>query len=151
MTLDVRSAAIDSDEALALLAELDAEYVRRWGHGDDSAVVPSQFVPPRGEFFVAWLDDEPVGTGGWRLDEGVAEVKRMYVRPEAQRRGVARALLEAVEDSATDAGVTNLRLVTGALQPEATALYRSCGYVDVEPYGVYADGPSAVFLGKQLS
>ncbi|MEO6605514.1 MAG: GNAT family N-acetyltransferase [Aeromicrobium sp.] len=151
MTLVVRSAPIDDAEAMVLLRELDAEYVRRWGHGDDSAVLPEEFEPPRGEFFVARLDDEPVGTGGWRLDGGVGEIKRMYVRQSAQRRGVARALLDAVEQSASDSGVHRLVLVTGELQPEATALYRSSGYTDIEPFGVYADGPSATFLGKVLS
>ena len=148
--LEVRSTPIDSGLAVELLADLDAEYVRRWGHGDVSVIEPGEFDPPRGEFFVAWLDGEPVGTGGWRVGDDIAEIKRMYVRPEAQRRGVARALLEAVEQSAAEAGMAQLRLVTGDLQPEATALYRSAGYADVEPYGLYADGPSATFLGKLL-
>ena len=148
--LELRSTLIDSDEAVRLLAELDAEYVRRWGHGDDSPVALRDFELPRGEFFVAWLDGEPVGTGGWRVGDDGAEIKRMYVRPEAQRRGVARALLEAVEQSASRAGIAQLKLVTGELQPEATALYRVAGYADVEPYGPYADGPSATFLGKML-
>jgi GNAT superfamily N-acetyltransferase len=150
MTLEVHSAPIDSDDAQALLEELDAEYVRRWGHGDDAQIVPDEFVLPRGEFFLATLDGEPVGTAGWRLDRGVAEIKRMFVKPSAQRHGVARAMLNAVERSAIHAGVATLVLVTGELQPEATALYRSSGYVDIEPYGIYADGPSATFLGKQL-
>ena len=59
-------------------------------------------------------------------------------------------LLEAIEMSASGAGVSTLTLVTGELQPEATALYRSSGYSDIEPYGVYAEGSSATFLGKEL-
>ena len=151
MTIDVRPTAFDADETVALLAALDAEYVRRWGHGDDSQALPAQFSPPRGAFFVAWLDGKPVGTGGWRLRGGVAEIKRMFVRSEAQRRGVARALLGAIEASASAAGITKLILVTGELQPEATALYRSSGFGEIAPYGAYADGPSATFLGKRLT
>lgn len=145
----VRSAA-DVEEARELLAELDAEYVSRWGHGDREPLTSADLAPPDGDFFVAWLDDEPVGTGGWRRQDDVAEVKRMFVRPVARRQGVSRAVLTALESSAKGAGFRSAALVTGELQPEATALYRSCGYTDVAPFGIYADGPGATFLGKLL-
>ncbi len=151
MTLEVRPSPIDGEPAVALLAELDAEYVRRWGHGDDASTLPEEFELPRGQFFVAWIDGVPVGTGGWRSDGDMAEIKRMFVRPQAQRQGVARELLAAIEASAIGVGFSRFALVTGELQPEATALYRATGYTEIAPFGVYAEGPSATFLGKTVN
>ena len=65
----------------------------RYGSRDDSPIDPRDFEDPLGQFFVGYLDDEPVATGAWRRSsvramdaEVTAEVKRMYVVPRAQRR-----------------------------------------------------------------
>ncbi len=106
--LEVRTAAIDSSEAVTLLAELDAEYVRRWGHGDHTLVVPDEFTPPRGEFFVAWLDDEPVGIGGWRIDGASGGGSRGCTSdPTPSARAVARVVARRrSRTSASGAGVS---------------------------------------------
>jgi GNAT superfamily N-acetyltransferase len=70
----------------------------------------------------------------------------MYVRPEARSRGVARALLEELEDAARALGYRTVCLDTGPKQVHALALYRSAGYVDVAPYN---DNPFACFWGEK--
>jgi len=70
----------------------------------------------------------------------------MYVRPPARSRGVARALLRALEDQARAMGYTAVRLDTGPKQLHGLALYRSAGYVDVPPYN---DNPFACFWGEK--
>jgi GNAT superfamily N-acetyltransferase len=78
----------------------------------------------------------------------VAEIKRMYVRPAARSRGVARELLRALEDEARAMGYSAVRLDTGPKQVHGLALYRSAGYLEVPPYN---DNPFACFWGeKQL-
>jgi len=91
--------------------------------------------------------------GGWRRygDDGVGELKRMYVRESARGRGVARLLLAHLERTAAAAGIRRLVLETGLAQPEAIALYRSSGYVDVPSFGYYIDHDDSVHLGKTLS
>ncbi len=92
-----------------------------------------------GAFFVGYLDDHPVVTGAWRRRTDVevdgtrltAEVKRMYVVPLAQRRGLARAMLAHLEDTARAEGVEVMVLETGMRQPEAIALYESAGYTPI--------------------
>ena len=74
----------------------------------------------------------------------------MYVIPAARRRGIARALLDHLEDEARTLGATRLRLETGLHQPEAIALYASAGYVETEPFGHYAGAPLARHLAKNL-
>ena len=89
-------------------------------------------------------DGGPLGCGVLReLGGGVAEIKRMYVVPEARGRGVARTLLAALEAAARLRGWPTIRLETGPRQPEAIGLYTRAGYAPIGPFGAYADAPEA--------
>lgn len=144
----------DHPDAVALIAEVQQEYVVRYGEEDLTPVGPAQFAPPHGLFLVAYLDGRPVACGGWRVHGGPdgpeAELKRMYVSPAARGRGMARAVLAELERTAVEAGLERMVLETGLEQPEAIALYRSAGYVDVPRFGYYAKAPEAVHLGKVI-
>lgn len=145
-------AAYDSPLAQELVAEVQAEYVERYGGPDDTPLSPAEFAPPGGVFLVALLDGEPVGTAGLRdHGDGDVELKRMYVRAAHRRRGHARRLLAAVEERALALGHRRLVLETGQMQPEAVALYRSAGYGPIAPYGHYADSPHSIHLAKVLA
>ena len=83
-------------DAMLLIAEVQAEYVARYGGPDDTPLDPLMFEPPLGSFFVGYLDlggePRPVASGAWRVHDDVeafgtrrtAEVKRMYVAPDAR-------------------------------------------------------------------
>ncbi|WP_240037642.1 GNAT family N-acetyltransferase [Glycomyces paridis] len=148
----------DSPVAQALCAELQREYVRRYGSGDETALVEGDFDPPNGDFIVAYDESgEAVGCGGWRShDDGEAlfkdaEMKRVFVRESARRRGLARLLVAAVEASAAEAGRTRVVLETGPRQPEAIAMYGAIGYTPVTPFGHYACADGSLHLGKELA
>lgn len=135
-----------------LIAEVQAEYVVRYGGPDESPVEPHEFEPPHGLFLVGLLDGVPVATGAWRrLDATTGEIKRMYVAAAARRSGLARVVLAAIEAAARDAGLDRLVLNTGTEQPEAIALYESSGYVRASAFGRYACTPGALFFGKGLA
>jgi GNAT superfamily N-acetyltransferase len=140
----------DHPDAVALIADVQQEYVVRYGSVDRTPVDPAEFAPPRGLFLVAYVDDEPAACGGWRAHGTDVELKRMYVRPSFRGRGLARAVLADLERTAAAGGYTRLILETGQRQPEAIALYTSAGYVPVPPFGYYAEAPQAVHLGKVL-
>jgi GNAT superfamily N-acetyltransferase len=132
------------------LAELGQRY---GGSGDDTPVHPGDFEPPLGAFLVAYRDGAPVACGAWRTHAGapdVAEIKRMYVVPRARGRGVALALLRALEDSARQAGRTRAILETGFRQPEAIGLYGKAGYDRIPDFGYYKDEPGVVSFGRDL-
>jgi GNAT superfamily N-acetyltransferase len=95
-----------------------------------------------GAVWVAVIGSVLAGCVGVRwLDGGLAgEVTRMFVTPEARRRGVARALMAALEARARDRGVARLRLDTRDDLVEARALYASLGFVEAEPHN---DAPYA--------
>jgi GNAT superfamily N-acetyltransferase len=115
---------------------------------DNPPLAPAELRSPGGAYLVGFEGHDPVAGGGLRrLSDGVAEIKRMYVRPDARSRGVARALLVALEEEAGSLGYTAIRLDTGPKQEHGLALYRSAGYVDVEPYN---DNPFACFWGEKL-
>jgi GNAT superfamily N-acetyltransferase len=116
---------------------------------DNPALHPSELRAPGGAYVVGYEGAVAVAGGGVRrLSDDVGEIKRMYVRPDQRSRGLARALLVALEEAARSLGYRAVRLDTGPKQVHALALYRSAGYMDVEPYN---DNPFACFWGeKQL-
>ena len=82
-------------DAMRLIAEVQQEYVARYGGEDETPLDPVMFDPPRGSFFVGYLDEEPVASGAWRRRDDVeafgttrtAEIKRMYVASGRPRPG----------------------------------------------------------------
>lgn len=144
-------------DAGLLIEELQHDLFTRYGEQDATEVEASEFAPPRGLFLVGYsADNQPVASGGWRvaedseLQEGDAELKRMYVAPSARGRGFARAMLRELERTAREAGLTRLLLVTGTAQPEAIELYTSSGYAPVDAFGVYRDDYQCRCFGKVL-
>ena len=114
---------------------------------DNPPLAPAELRPPGGAYLVGYEGEEAVAGGGLRrLGDGVAEIKRMYVRPAARSRGVAAALLAALESTALSLGYAAVRLDTGPKQVHAQRLYRAAGYVDVPPYN---DNPFACFWGEK--
>ncbi len=145
-------------DAQLLVAQVQAEYVARYGGPDNTPFEAEVFDPPSGAFFVGYLDDVPTACGGWRFRPDVqelgrvraAEVKRMYVAPAGRRAGHARVVLAHLEATSRAAGADLMVLETGLAQPEAIALYTSSGYVPVPAFGHYAWSPTARCYGKPL-
>ncbi len=134
------------DLLTAMIAEMATLYGPIEGPGLPTAT-PSELGPPSGRFLVGFDGGRAVCCGGLkRLEDGVAEIKRMYVVPDARGRGVARALLAALEGAARDLGYAIVRLDTGPRQPGAEALYRASGY---RPIGNYNANPLAAFWGEK--
>jgi len=100
-----------------------------------STVRPEEMVPPDG-VFVLVVDGERVvaGAGIRRLDDGVGEIKRMFVMEDARGQGHARRLLEGLEAAAVDLGYERLRLDTAQSMTTAMGLYRRSGYRDIPDY-----------------
>ena len=94
-----------------------------------------QFRPPDGRLLLAVDGGEAVGCGAVRvIAPGVAEVKRMYLRPEARGRGIGRSLLEELLDTARRFECREARLDTGWFMTDAHRLYRAAGFEECAPY-----------------
>lgn len=103
------------------------------------------------QYLVGVVDGRVVACGAWQaFEDGVAELKRMYVRPSFRGRGIARQMIVAIEEEALAAGRPVIRLVIGADLPAALALYQSSGYHEIPAYGVYAGSLGSRCFEKRL-
>jgi GNAT superfamily N-acetyltransferase len=158
MDWEVARVGFGHPDAIAMIAAVQGEYVARYGGEDETPLDPAMFDPPRGSFFVGYLDGRPVASGAWRRRDDVealgststAEIKRMYVDPTVRGQGLARAMLAHLERTASEAGAAVSILETGIRQPEAIELYRSAGYVEVPKFGFYCHAPLSRCYGKRL-
>ncbi|MFJ9414554.1 GNAT family N-acetyltransferase [Streptomyces sp. NPDC101227] len=156
--MEIRPVRYDHPDAVALEEQVQQEYIRRYGDVDLTQLDPKMFAPPHGIYLLAYEDGRPLATGGWRLQEdlaegytaGDAEIKRMFVVPEARGRGLARRILADLEADARAAGRIRMVLETGTEQPEALALYASSGYRLVKKFGYYRNHEQSRCMAKEL-
>ena len=138
----------DSPVAAALWRAYYTEVSDRWyllheGHATDpdelerevAADTGEYLAPPDGTLLAARYGGEPVGTAGVRLtDAATAELKRVFLLPEARGRGGAALLVTAAEDAARARGAERIVLDTRGDLVEARALYARLGYLESAPH-----------------
>lgn len=102
-------------------------------------------------FFVASDEDQSLGCAALAHMGNYGEVKSMYVRARARKRGVARALLTRVESEARGKGLRILRLETGDRLVDAHRLYLAAGFKERGAFGDYPEGGEhSVFMEKMI-
>ena len=139
----------DSSDVQALAEAQQAEMRGRYNGVADIA---NMFVPPDGVFLVV-RDDEgrALGCGGiCRFDAARAELKRMYVVPDARGLGLGRRLLVELEEHARSLGYTGVVLETGDRQPESVGLYTSAGFERIPCYPPYSERALSLCFEKRL-
>jgi DNA-binding MarR family transcriptional regulator/GNAT superfamily N-acetyltransferase len=141
----VRLEVVDpsSEAAQHCLDRYFHELAQRFEAGFDPARSISadaeELTPPRGYFVLATLHGRPAGCGALKCHEEFAEVKRMWTDPDLRGVGIARRILQRLEEIARDRKIPLLRLETNRTLSEAQAMYRRHGYREVpafnqEPY-----------------
>ncbi len=119
------------------------------------ALDPASLADPSVRLFVARRDGAAVGIAALVLgapgtEQPEAELKRMFVAPDARGTGVATALLRTAEQTAAGLGATRLVLETGPRQPDAIALYEKHGYTRIPNFGPYINDPLSLCFAKDL-
>jgi GNAT superfamily N-acetyltransferase len=139
MDLEFRTAGLDDPDAIRLASEMSDELIAREAHADPDAAehkAPmADAVGPDGELILAYDGGDAVAIGALRpLDGGVGEIKWMYVMPAYRGAGVARRLLEELEQRGRARGFETVRLDTHDRLGEANRLYRGAGYREIPDY-----------------
>jgi putative acetyltransferase len=97
--------------------------------------LPGVYAPPEGLLLIATWSDEAVACGGLRkLEDGICEMKRLYLRPAFRGKGIGRALALSLMEGARSLGYRKMRLVTLPFMTEARSLYRSLGFHECESF-----------------
>jgi putative acetyltransferase len=141
----------DTPDAITLIDELESHlapfYPATSRHGYSVEKLIKQGVV----FFITWHDDVPAGCGGVQFyGTEYAELKRMFVRPQFRGLGLAKQMLQHLEDYTREHNIRVLRLETGIHQKEAIGLYESWGFQYIPPFGEYVDDPLSRFFEKRL-
>jgi putative acetyltransferase len=102
---------------------------------DELAALPGKYARPGGVVLIAWNGKEPAGAIAYRmLEPGIAEMKRLYVRPAHRGSGLGRELANELIEDARARGYRTIMLDTLQSMSAARALYRDLGFAPVEPY-----------------
>lgn len=152
MTLSIALETPATDDVLALLRMSDAFSQSLHPRSSRQPLEVESIAAPNVRFFVARHDGKAVGCGALVLgDQGRAELKRMFVDRTVRGQGIGAAILEALENAATQAGATRLQLETAVDNRDAITLYRRHGYHERGPFGGYVTDPLSIFMEKVLS
>jgi len=121
------------------------------GFEEEVRDLPGKYAAPSGTLMLAFNDEELVGCVGVRpIDDEIAEMKRLYVRPGGRGLGLGRTLAEAAIRFATVTGYSRMRLDTLPQMDRAQELYRSLGFMPIDAYR-YSAVPGTVFLELVLT
>lgn len=102
---------------------------------EDDMNTLDKFMPPQGRLLLGYVEDQPMGIACLKaLTNSIGEVKRMYVRPAARKRGLGRALLDQLLEEARQIGYERVRLDSARFMMEAHELYRTSGFREIEAY-----------------
>lgn len=152
MTSMIVSERPDTADAQLLIAELETHlapfYPATSRHGYSVEKLIKQGVA----FFVVRQDSVPAGCGGVQFfGTAYGELKRMFVRPQFRGLGLAKLVLDHLEQYTREHNIKVLRLETGIHQKEAIGLYERVGYQSIPPFGEYVNDPLSRFFEKRIS
>jgi len=152
--LDAASSPPDLDSIRVLFEEYAAGLgvdLGYQGFAEELRDLPGPYAAPKGTLLLARCDSDIVGCVGVRpIDERIAEMKRLYVRPSGRGMGLGRTLAEAAIRFASITGYERMRLDTLPQMERAQELYRALGFVPIDAYR-FSPVPGTVFLELLLT
>lgn len=149
--LSIRRETLDQPDVHALLAQADEHSAALYPEGSRHGLDVFALLALKARFFVARQDGRALGCGGYvRLVDGAAELKRLFIDPNARARGVGKGIVQAIECAAFEEGAGALRLETGRKSFEAWHLCGRAGFVECGPFAPYRPDPLSVFMVKAL-
>jgi GNAT superfamily N-acetyltransferase len=125
------------------------------GFDAELADLPARYAGGDAGLWLAWAGALPLGCvalvpAGGSATAAAAELKRLYVRPEAQRQGIGRGLVETALAAAQAAGYASVRLETLTRLRQANRLYEDLGFVEVADFTTGGRACGTRFLARPL-
>ncbi|PLK42886.1 GNAT family N-acetyltransferase [Emticicia sp. TH156] len=144
---------ISTPEDLEAIKGLFREYEKLLGVSlcfqnfeEELALLPAKYAEPEGSIFLALVNGNPAGCVAlWKLEEGVCEMKRLYVRPVYQGIGLGKKLALTVLDEAAKKGYRKMKLDTLKRLAAANKLYHALQFTETQPYNYNPEGDVAYF------
>jgi putative acetyltransferase len=136
-------AQAESPEQIAQARELFLEYAQSLGFSlcfqnfdKELAGLPGDYIPPAGRLLLAEFEGQLAACVALhKLDSGICEMKRLYLRPPFRGKGVGRTLAERIIAEARHIGYQRMRLDTvEPVMKDAVAMYRKLGFREIAPY-----------------
>jgi putative acetyltransferase len=136
-------AQAESSDQIAQARELFLEYGQSLGFSlcfqnfdKELAGLPGDYAPPEGRLLLAEYEGQLAGCVALhRLEAGICEMKRLYLRPQFRGQGLGRALAERIIAEARQIGYRHMRLDTvEPVMKDAVAMYRKLGFKEVAAY-----------------
>jgi putative acetyltransferase len=134
----------EKTEDVAVVRELMLEYATSLefnlcfqGFEEEMSSLPGKYAPPTGRLLLAFWEGRPAGVIALRAlqEQGLCEMKRLYVRPEFRGHAIGRILAERLISEARESGYSRMRLDTVPGQMDrAIAMYRELGFKETVPY-----------------
>ena len=121
------------------------------GFEQELASLPGKYAAPEGRLFLAVSGEKVAGCIALRkLEDGVCEMKRLFVRDDFRGQKIGVALIEKLIDEAKNTGYQKMRLDTfPAKMGKAVGLYESYGFREIEPYYPNPHGET-LFMEREL-
>jgi ribosomal protein S18 acetylase RimI-like enzyme len=118
---------------------------------EEVAALPGKYAPPDGRLFLVFVDGKLAGCIALRkLEDGVCEMKRLFVREDFRGRNIGNILIEKVIEKAKSIGYKKMRLDTyPPKMAKAVRLYESHGFREIPPY-YYNPYGEALYMEKDL-
>lgn len=149
--LSVRVASPLHPGVRALLRELHKDRARRRQGRNHDGFDLAEIVRAGGHFVIARRGRRMVGFGAYQpLDSDCAEIKRIYVRPSAQRRGVGRLILRQLEDEVRRCGFVTIALEATCGRSVTPEEYESAGYMPIPAYLDHVGQPESRCYAKRV-
>ena len=153
-TFTAVSSTPDYDVFEALLLEYagrDLDDSKNSSIWQDLTQLPQRYGSPTGRALLAHHGDALAGCGAFAATahSGVAEIKRVYVRGDFRRQGLARTLTLALVERAKESGYHTAAISTWPHNTQALALYQQLGFAPIAPFKEHAHA-QLVFLGLSL-
>jgi GNAT superfamily N-acetyltransferase len=160
MQIEIKPAYHDRENILALFTEYTAmlaqvrsdikDYLRRQNYEYELHHLDEKYGHPHGRLLIAYADGKAAGCAALRkLTETECEMKRLFVRPEFRKRGIAHALAEKLFAGARETGYRAMLLDTLPELVPALMFYEKLGFYRIPAYN---DSPVAgtVFMKADL-